>query len=304
MDKESEEPFLHINELPDDVSKHTKCFQGLGFSQNDLCLPFTDVISKIQQHTVGKNATPITDLRYVHYSNHSFMKISDKFISQLSTIQNFRSKAAFSLNKIFTSNLRLLNGLQIRDDSAPSVAIIARMKELHPTITNGMLTNLVQTFKNITYKKTVTFYSLGQDMIKFVIDFGLLITHGTYPSIVQGLDFRRNWGELDDEVVVHIKQAMQEDLIKILHPVSILNVTGIIRHEHPNLLDDLTVYFTTENKADKSTFKAAHYFVKIEDYHRFVFGFYNFDQEQPTTDQFKAVHPILLLYVIISYTPH
>ncbi len=73
IDKETEEPFLHINELPDDASKHTKCFQALGFSDNVLCLPFTDVISKIQEHTAGKTATPIINLRYLHYSIHSFI---------------------------------------------------------------------------------------------------------------------------------------------------------------------------------------------------------------------------------------
>jgi hypothetical protein len=71
IDKETHEQFLHINQLPDDGSKHAIFFQGLGFSQDELCLPFTDVISKIQQHTEGKTDTPITQLRYLHYSNHS-----------------------------------------------------------------------------------------------------------------------------------------------------------------------------------------------------------------------------------------
>ncbi len=71
IEKETKEPFLHINQLPDNVSKHTKSFQGLGFSQEELCLPLTDVISKIQQHTEEKTETPITELRYLHYSNHS-----------------------------------------------------------------------------------------------------------------------------------------------------------------------------------------------------------------------------------------
>ncbi len=71
MDKETNDPFLHINQLPDDGSKHTKAFQALGFSQEDLCVPLTDVISKIQLHTEGKNSTPITEQRYLHYSNFS-----------------------------------------------------------------------------------------------------------------------------------------------------------------------------------------------------------------------------------------
>jgi hypothetical protein len=168
------------------------------------------------------------------------------------------------------------------------------MKDQHPTITPAMLANNEQLFKNIAYKKTATFSSLGPDMIKCVIDFGFVITHGTFPSIAHGLDLRRNLGDkLNDEVVVHIKQAMQQDLIKILHPVAILNVMACIRHEIPDLLNSLNVYFTTENKHDKHTYTAAHYFVKIEDYHRFVFGSYDFDQELPTTDQFKKVHAFL-----------
>jgi hypothetical protein len=64
------------------------------------------------------------------------------------------------LTKIFSSNL--LGGLQIQDDSAASVAIIARMTQLHPNISKGMLTNLVETFKKITFQKTVTFATLGE----------------------------------------------------------------------------------------------------------------------------------------------
>jgi hypothetical protein len=83
----TEEPFLHIDDLPDDASKHTKWFEALGFSQAALCVPLTDVITKIQQHTAGKTNTPINELRYVPYSNISFMQVSHIFISQLSTIQ-------------------------------------------------------------------------------------------------------------------------------------------------------------------------------------------------------------------------
>jgi hypothetical protein len=68
IDKETEKLFLHINELPNDASKHTQYFQVLGFSDNELCLHFTDVIAKIQEHTAGKTATPITQQRYLEIS--------------------------------------------------------------------------------------------------------------------------------------------------------------------------------------------------------------------------------------------
>ncbi len=144
-----------------------------------------------------------------------------------------------------------------------------------------MLPNLVQTFKNCSFQHTVTFASLGEDMIKFAIDFGLVITHWTYPSLVQHILFRRNLVDLNQKVVVHIKQAMQEDLIKILHPITFLNVISNIRHEHPNLLDNLNLFFTNENRGNEKTYKAAHYFVKIEDYHRFVYGSYNAIEHYP-----------------------
>ena len=83
----TEEPFLHIDDLPDNASKHTKWFEALGFSQDALCVPLTDVITKIQEHTAGKTSTPITELKYVPSSNISFLQVSHIFISQLSTIQ-------------------------------------------------------------------------------------------------------------------------------------------------------------------------------------------------------------------------
>ena len=72
MDKETNDPFVFINQLPDDESQHTKAFQALGFSQEELCVPLTDVISKIQLHTEGKTSPAITEQRYLHYSNFSF----------------------------------------------------------------------------------------------------------------------------------------------------------------------------------------------------------------------------------------
>jgi hypothetical protein len=141
---------------------------------------------------------------------------------------------------------------------------------------------------------------LGLDMLKCVFDFGFVITHGTFPAIAHGFDLKRNLADkLNDEVVVHIKQAMKHDLISILQPIAILNVIACIRHEVPDLLKGLNDYFTTENKPDQKTYTAAHYFVKIEDYHRFVFGSYEFHQELPTPDQFKTVHVFLLSHLLI-----
>jgi hypothetical protein len=204
------------------------------------------------------------------------------------------------LNRIFSSNL--LDDVQLRDDTAASDAIIAKIKEQHPTVNFKMLPNYVQGFKSCTFQHTVTFASFPENILRFAFGFAFVISHGRYPSLVQHIQFRRNLLDLKNLQVVHIKQAMQEDLIKILHPIAYLNVIGNIRHEHPMLLEDLNLYFTTENKGNEKVYKAAHYFVKIEDYHRFVYGTYDaVEQERPTDDQFKEVHPILLSYMIILF---
>lgn len=64
IDKETEEPYLHIDELPNDANKHTEFFVALAFQT--LCLPFGDITSKIQEQTLGKTATPITQERYLN----------------------------------------------------------------------------------------------------------------------------------------------------------------------------------------------------------------------------------------------
>jgi hypothetical protein len=80
---------------------------------------------------------------------------------------------------------------------------------------------------------------LGEAMIKFTIDFSLIITVREFLSIVLGLQFKRNLSHLIDLVVVHIKQAIQQDLISIIQPIIFLNVIANIRREHPNHLDEL-----------------------------------------------------------------
>jgi hypothetical protein len=96
--RETDEPFLQINELPNDASKHTHYFQGLGFSDNELCLLFCDVISKIQEHTAGRLKDSRTYCREDRKPNHSrelpqlFTSIAllfpfDTFLLQFPTVQ-------------------------------------------------------------------------------------------------------------------------------------------------------------------------------------------------------------------------
>jgi hypothetical protein len=197
------------------------------------------------------------------------------------------------LKKIFSSNL--LDDLSIRDDSPTSASILARMQQFYPKISERMLAHLSDTFKTIPFNKTVTFPSLGEEMIKFAIDFGLIITIGKFPSIVPGLQFKRNLAHLNGLIIVHIKQAIHQDLIRPIQPLVFLIVISNTHHEHPNLLDELDLTFATETGPAQSFHKAAHYFVRIEIYHRFVFCAYDVDQDQPTTNDFQEVHdPIFM----------
>jgi hypothetical protein len=96
-----------------------------------------------------------------------------------------------------------------------------------------MLAHLSDAFKKITFNKTVTFASLGDDMIKFVIDFGLIITIGEFPSIVLGLQLKRTLAYFNGLILIHFKH---QDLTCPIQLLMFLNVIANIRHKHPSRL--------------------------------------------------------------------
>ncbi len=160
----------------------------------------------------------------------------------------------------------------------------------YPRFTSKWISDNISNFTKAARSFSIS--SLSQEFVMLAISIGFKTAYGVYPNIIQGLDMKPHYPELDNKNVLHLVQRLQQDYPPQLKHMSYLNIVAAIRFKTPSALASLKfAFFTEKDTSTNKGYKAAHYFADVENLHLWYYGHVDIvSQDQQTIDEFKKVH--------------
>ena len=169
---------------------------------------------------------------------------------------------------------------------------LAAILQLHPRINANFFTTNINDIKLLQHKDNYSIFPrLGEDFGKFAFEFGFVSKVGIYPTILEGKNMRRyDLRDFNGEQVVMFTQSTEQHLPSFATLLKFVNVLSITHWLDETILKSSDVRFSTENVATKGL--PANYFMLFENYQKFVYGKFEFDDDPAPLSDFKKVHPI------------